>query len=52
MERLMLAALSTLALSIALAPSLPDTIAAKPPSGDYNPSDRGNRTVDTSQVIG
>jgi len=26
-------------------------IAAKPPSGDSNPSDLGNSTVDTSQII-
>lgn len=25
--------------------------AQKPPSGDSNPSDRGNQTVDTRQII-
>lgn len=57
MKRLMLASLSTLALSIAFTPiALPTrstgaAIAAKPPSGDMNPSDRFNRTVDTSEII-
>lgn len=55
MKRLMLASLSTLALSLAFTPiALPTTtgeaVAVKPPSGDYNPSDRGNRTVDTSDL--
>lgn len=49
-NRLMLAGLSILALTIAAAPSPSSTIAARPPSGDNNPSDRSNRTVDTSDI--
>jgi hypothetical protein len=47
MKRLTLAGLSTLMLSAAFA----STVYAKPPSGDLNPSDLHNNTVDTSQVI-
>jgi hypothetical protein len=47
MKRLTLAGLSTLMLSAAFA----STVSAKPPSGDLNPSDLYNNTVDTSQVI-
>jgi len=50
MNRLMFAGLSTFVLMITAAPFLSGTIAAKPPSGDNNPSDRNNRTVDTSDV--
>lgn len=46
MKRL-IASLSTLALSATFA----STVYAKPPSGDLNPSDLHNDTVDTSQVI-
>lgn len=42
------ATLLTTALSIALAST---AIAAKPPSGDFNPSDLRNSTVDTSRII-
>jgi len=49
MKSLLFIALSTLSLSVALASQQQ---ASLPPSGDMNPSDRGNRTVDTSDIIG
>lgn len=49
-NRLMLAGLSTLALMTTAAPSPLGTIAARPPFSDNNPSDRSNRTVDTSDI--
>ena len=48
MKTLLFAALSTLSLNITLASQQQ---ASLPPSGDMNPSDRGNRTVDTSEII-
>lgn len=47
MKRLIFASLSTIALHAAFASGA----FAKPPSGDANPSDLANRTVDTSQII-
>jgi hypothetical protein len=47
MKRIFLTGLSALLLGAAFA-----TVAqAAPPSGDSNPSDLGNPTVDTSQII-
>lgn len=50
MNRLTLAGLSTLVLMTTTAPSLSGAITARPPFGDHNPSDRNNRTVDTSDI--
>lgn len=44
----MLSSLLAIALGAAFAATAQ---AQKPPSGDSDPSDRGNRTVDTSQII-
>ncbi|NJL22777.1 MAG: hypothetical protein HC895_21280 [Leptolyngbyaceae cyanobacterium SM1_3_5] len=49
MKSLLFIALSTLSLSVAF---VSQQQASLPPSGDMNPSDRGNRTVDTSDIIG
>lgn len=48
MKRLILASLFAAAFSAVFAAT---TQAQKPPSGDSNPSDLGNTTVDTSQII-
>lgn len=48
MKRLTTSLLSTLILGVSLSSG---AIAAQPPSGDSNPSDLNNRTVDTSQII-
>jgi len=48
MKGLLLAGLTALVLGTAIAPV---ELASLPPSGDSNPSDRFNRTVDTSDII-
>ncbi len=47
MKRIMLVLLSSLTLGMMFAP----VVDAKPPSGDSNPSDSGNSTVDTRDII-
>lgn len=48
MKRFMLATLSAVVLQSAFAAG---AFAAKPPSGDANPSDLANTSVDTSEII-
>ena len=48
MNRLILSSLFAAALGVFFATTAQ---AQKPPSGDSNPSDLGNTTVDTSQII-
>jgi hypothetical protein len=46
MKRIMFTVFSMLVMASIVTPAF-----AKPPSGDSNPSDLGNSTVDSSQII-